>query len=122
LAGGVIQNTVQRLRERLRAPRASLVAWLGPAIGPDHFEVGAEVLAAMQTRLPDAAAAFIPLGNDKYRADLFKLARMALAQAGVDCMGGGGDCTFCDPSRFYSFRRDRVTGRHAAVVWIDPRP
>jgi hypothetical protein len=122
LAGGVIQNTVQRLRQRLFDPAAALVAYLGPAIGPAHFEVGPEVLAAMRAQLPDAAAAFVALDNGKYRADLFKLARMALAQVGVDAVRGGVDCTFSDPVRFYSFRRDRVTGRHAAVVWIKHQP
>lgn len=122
LAGGVIQNTARRLRERLREPGAPLVAYLGPAIGPEHFEVGAEVLAAMQVRLAEAAAAFVPLGSAKYRADLFALARMALAQSGVDCVRGGRECTFSDPARFYSYRRDKVTGRHAALVWIKPRP
>jgi len=119
LAGGVIQETVRVLRARLREPQALLVAYLGPAIGPVHFEVGAEVLQAMQARLPDACAAFVAIGNGKFRADLFQLGKMALAQAGVDAVRGGMDCTFSDPARFYSYRRDRITGRHAALVWIN---
>jgi YfiH family protein len=118
LAGGVIQDTVRVLRARLRQPQAPIVAYLGPAIGPAHFEVGAEVLQAMQARLPDARGAFVELGNGKFRADLFQLGKMALAQVGVYMVRGGTDCTFSDPARFYSYRRDRVTGRHAALIWI----
>jgi YfiH family protein len=119
LAAGVIQNMVRALRTRLNQSAAPLFAYLGPAIGPKHFEVGREVLEAMQTTLPDAAAAFKAIGNGKYLADLFTLGRMALAQVGVDAVAGGHDCTFSDPARFYSYRRDRVTGRHVALIWID---
>ena len=118
LAGGVIQNTVGALRARLHRADTELVAYLGPAIGPAAFEVGPEVLTAMEQRLPHAAAAFVPTSQGKYRADLFALARMALAQVGVVEVAGGGDCTVNDPARFYSFRRDRVTGRQAALIWI----
>jgi YfiH family protein len=121
LAGGVIQSTVRALRDRLRHPDAKLFAYLGPAIGPAHFEVGREVLDAMRARLPDATAAFVDLGTGKYRADLFQLGKQALDQVGVTVIGGGTDCTFSEPARFFSYRRDRVTGRHAALVWIDPQ-
>jgi hypothetical protein len=121
LAGGVIQNTVRALRDRLRQPDAKLFAYLGPAIGPAHFKVGPEVLDAMRAGLPDATAAFVELGNGKYRADLFQLGTQALDQVGVTIIGGGTDCTFSDPARFFSYRRDRVTGRHAALVWINPQ-
>jgi len=118
LANGVLQNTVRALRARLKDPTAELVAYLGPAIGPAHFEVGVEVLQAMRVNLPDAVAAFIDIGNGKYLADLFHLGRMALAQVDVEVVHGGHDCTFGAPARFYSYRRDRVTGRNAALVWI----
>jgi purine-nucleoside/S-methyl-5'-thioadenosine phosphorylase / adenosine deaminase len=119
IAAGVIQGTVRALRQRLADPGAALTAYLGPAIGPAHFEVGAEVLDAMRVKLPHAEDAFVRAGGaGKYRADLFQLGRMALAQVGVSTILGGTDCTFGDPARFYSFRRDRVTGRHAALVWI----
>jgi YfiH family protein len=119
VAQGVIQATVRALRAELRDGDAELIAYLGPAIGPAHFEVGPDVLAAIGATLHGAAAAFRPRG-DKYMADLFALARLALGQAGVTRVHGGADCTFSAPDRFYSFRRDRVTGRHAALVWIDP--
>lgn len=119
LAAGVIQNTAQSIRRRLLDPQAQLLAFLGPAIGPVHFQVGAEVLQAMRTGLPDAERAFVAEKNGKYRADLFELARQALAQVGVTEVYGGGLCTFSDAERFYSFRRHGVTGRHAALIWID---
>jgi YfiH family protein len=122
LAAGVIQNTVQALRRRLGDAHARLSAYLGPAIGPRHFEVGGEVLEAMRSTLPAAARAFVELGGGKFRADLFELARMALTQVGVHAIEGGGECTYSDPLRFYSYRRDGITGRHAALVWIEPRP
>ena len=117
LAAGVIQATVQSMRRKLENSSAELLAYLGPAIGPRHFEVGAEVLDAMQAGLPDALRAFTTLPNGRYLADLFALGRQALAQAGVSRIYGGQDCTFSDPARFYSFRRDRTTGRHAALIW-----
>jgi hypothetical protein len=123
LAAGVIQNTVQALRNRLAQASADpgeFVAYLGPAIGPARFEVGADVLSAMRARLPEADAAFRPASQSgKFYADLFALGRQALAQAGVSAVFGGGECTASDSGRFYSYRRDGVTGRHAAVIWIE---
>ena len=121
LAGGVIQATAAAMRERLGEPQAELLAWLGPAIGPGAFEVGAEVRAAMLERLPAAGAAFVELPDGKYLADLFELGRQALASCAVHAVSGGGACTVSDADRFFSYRRDRVTGRHAALVWIEPR-
>jgi YfiH family protein len=117
LAAGILQNAAAALRGQIDDERADLIAWLGPAIGPERFEVGDDVLAAMRIRLPRAEAAFRPIAAGKYLCDLFLLARQALAQAGVDRVHGGGICTYSDPARFYSFRRDRVTGRHAALIW-----
>lgn len=117
LASGVIQATVNAMRQRLENFGAEVIAYLGPAIGPRHFEVGPEVLDAMRTQLPAAESAFAPHGRGKYLADLFALGHQALAQAGVRRVYGGQDCTFSDPTRFYSFRRDRTTGRHAALIW-----
>jgi YfiH family protein len=117
LASGVIQATVRSMRQRLEDDGAELLAYLGPTIGPRHFEVGAEVLDAMRTNLADADRAFAAQSPNKYLADLFELGRQALAQAGVERVYGGHDCTFSEPARFYSFRRDRTTGRHAALIW-----
>lgn len=119
VATGVIQATVRAMRSALGDGEAELVAYLGPAIGPAHFEVGPEVLEAIAGALPGADGAFRPR-NGKYLADLFALGRLALGQVGVTRVHGGTECTFSAPDRFYSFRRDRVTGRHASLVWIDP--
>lgn len=117
LAAGVVQATVQAMRQRLGDAGADVLAYLGPAIGPRHFEVGPEVLDAMRVQLPDAGRAFVPIADGKYLADLFDLGRQALDQSRVARIYGGTDCTFSDPARFYSFRRDRTTGRHAALIW-----
>jgi len=117
LADGVVQAAAARLRARLDDPTARLVAWLGPCIGPTRFEVGRDVLVAMQARLPDAERAFRPLSAGKYLADLPALARQALAMAAISDIAGGTWCTASDPLRFFSYRRDGVTGRHVVLVW-----
>lgn len=115
LASGVIENTVASLGA---APQ-SVMAFLGPAIGPDAFEVGDEVRAAFCEVDPNAAAAFRPVRAGKWLADLFMLGRQRLARCGVSRIYGGGLCTYSNPDRFYSHRRNPVTGRMAAVVWLD---
>ena len=121
LAAGILQNTAAAMRGGLGDAGATLLAYLGPAIGPSAFEVGPDVLAAMRKRLPQADAAFRPIERQpgKYLCDLFALARQALAQVAVTDVYGDGDCTYSDPARFYSYRRDRITGRHAALIWLD---
>lgn len=119
LAAGVIQATVRAMRRAIDDPGAELIAYLGPAIGGAHFEVGSDVFAAMARTLPRAREAFVPRG-EKYLADLFALGRQALGEEGVARVFGGQDCTYSDPGRYYSYRRDRTTGRHAALAWIDP--
>jgi YfiH family protein len=121
LCGGVIEQTV--LAARGLAPASTdWIAWLGPAIGPAAFEVGEEVREAFLAHDARAALCFTAGARPgKWQADLFGLARQRLAAAGVDRVAGGGECTVADPLRFYSFRRDRVTGRQASFIWIDPR-
>lgn len=114
LAGGVIENTA---RQMAVDPRG-LLAYLGPGIGPGAFEVGAEVRDAFLARDADAAAAFTPHAAGKWLADLFLLARQRLRHAGVGEIHGGTWCTYSDARRFYSYRRERTTGRMAAVIWL----
>ena len=114
LSAGVLERALGALPG---APK-DFIAWLGPAIGPRKFEVGGDVLAAFTGSDPDGATAFEPLREGKWLADLYALARMRLRRAGVSAVFGGGLCTFADPQRFFSHRRDRVTGRHAACIWI----
>jgi polyphenol oxidase len=122
LAGGVLARTVRAMRG---AGAGEILAWLGPAIGPRQFEVGADVLRAFQANAANPAelravnAAFNPLPGraDKYLADIYALARAALAKEGVERVAGGHLCTVSEPARFYSYRRDGVTGRQASLIW-----
>lgn len=116
LAAGVLEATVARMGV---AP-GTIRAWLGPAIGPAAFEVGDEVRAAFVRDDPGAAAAFARGRHaGKWRADLFTLARRRLNHAGVLQIDGGGVCTVSDAGRFYSYRRDGVTGRFASLIWLE---
>jgi YfiH family protein len=115
LAAGVLENTVAALD----ADPATVSAWLGPAIGPTAFEVGDEVREAFVACDPRADEAFTPHGPGKWLSDLFALARLRLDAAGLALVSGGGLCTVSDPTRFFSHRRDRVSGRMAAMVWIE---
>lgn len=115
LAAGVVEATVAALG----CDPARLVAWLGPAIGPQAFEVGAEVQDAFTTRQPEAARYFRPGRGDRRLADLPSLARLRLARSGVTAAFGGTLCTHRDAARFYSYRRDGRTGRMAALCWLD---
>lgn len=114
LAAGVIEAAVARLTE----DPARLLAWLGPAIGPDAFEVGSEVRAAFLTAAPGVDSAFRPRPGGKWLADIYALARIRLASVGVSRVFGGDLCTFADERRFFSFRRDGATGRMASLIWI----
>jgi len=115
LAGGVIEATVKALRV---APEA-LMAWLGPAIGPRHFEVGAEVREALLAGDPGADAAFAANARGRYMADLSALARRRLEALGVGRIYGGGRCTYAEQERYFSHRRDGVTGRQATLIWLE---
>ena len=114
LAAGVIEATVAALA----TDPAGLVAWLGPAIGPTAFEVGGEVRDAFIASQPAAARAFCPGRSGRFLADLPALARMRLAACGVTGVHGGGECSYSDAARFYSYRRDGRTGRMAALLWL----
>jgi YfiH family protein len=129
LAGGVLEATVRDMRAEAGSGMAGgdIIAWLGPAIGPREFEVGEEVLAAFLAGaggVPSAEAAvrraFVarPGMPAKYLADIYALARLALGRVGVTEVSGGDLCTVSDASRFYSYRRDKVTGRQASLIWI----
>jgi YfiH family protein len=123
LLAGVIENTAAAIAQRV-GPEAQLHAFLGPAIGPHAFEVGAEVRAAflqaaLPAEFPATERAFVahPAHVDKFFCNLYALARLRLARVGVTSVTGGDHCTVSEPERFYSFRRARVTGRCAALIW-----
>lgn len=114
LLGGVLEATVATLA----VPASDLLAWLGPAIGPEAFEVGAEVREAYVARLPVSADCFVRNERGRHLADLYRLARLVLEAAGVASVQGGGWCTHRESDRFFSFRRDGVTGRMATLAWL----
>ncbi len=120
LAGGVLERTLQALCRKAACAPAEVQAWLGPAIGPQAFEVGREVYAAFVDAQPQAALAFVASGPGKWHADLFQLARLRLQAAGLPLsqLQGGGMCTVTNPVQYYAYRRDRVTGRQAGLVWL----
>ncbi len=113
LAGGVLTSTIASMP----AKPADLLAWIGPGIGPTAFEVGDDVLQAFCADAPERKAAFKPLRAGKWLCDLPALARDALRRAGVTQVYGGDLCTYTDSERFYSHRRNPVTGRMAALIW-----
>lgn len=118
LVNGVLESTVMAMRAK-GADR--IIAWLGPAIGPERFEVGQEVRDAFVAHDAAASAAFTasPMQPGKYFADIYALARQRLDGAGVTRCHGGGLCTVSDAQRFYSYRRDHVTGRMASLIWVN---
>ncbi|GAB3523819.1 peptidoglycan editing factor PgeF [Photobacterium alginatilyticum] len=114
---GAADGIIEAALDTFHAPADQILAWLGPAIGPNAFEVGNEVREQFVADLPQAEQAFKPYG-DKWLADLYVLARQRLYRAGVSKIYGGDFCTFSSPERFYSYRRDGVTGRQASLIWI----
>ena len=114
LARGVLESAI----DAMRAPPADIIAWLGPAIGPRAFEVGDDVVDAFS----DAGLTpfFTAKRRGKWLADLTGIARAKLERCGVASVHGGGPCTFENPDRFFSYRRDRDTGRVAALIWLSP--
>jgi len=115
LAAGVIEAAVRSMG----TPPSDLLAWLGPAIGPTHFEIGAEVRDALLCADPGADAAIQPNARGRFMADLFALARRRLARAGVKSVYGGGECTFAQADKYFSHRRDGRTGRQATLIWLE---
>jgi len=117
LCAGVIESTV----DAMRVPGGSLLAWLGPAIGPKAYEVGEEVRAAFIARDAQAAVAFTPNRPGHWLLDLYAVARQRLAARGVSRIYGGNLCTYSEPKRFPSYRRDGTRERIAAFVWLESR-
>ena len=124
LAAGILEKTLARFPDAA----TDILVWLGPAIGPCHFEVGAEVRAAFLDACPNEISrqrlqelAFRPAQTGgKYFADLYVLARERLAECGVISVSGGGLCTFCDAEHYYSYRRNSRTGRFASLIGLAP--
>ena len=121
LAGGILENTIRCMTDA-GISRDDLLAWVGPGIGPRAFEIGEDVYDAFVARDDGAREHFRPHLPGKWHADLPALARRALARSGVTQTYGGTGCTFDEPARFYSYRRDGNTGRMAALIWRERVP
>jgi len=118
---GLLAGVLEATLGRMGVPAGEVLAWLGPAIGPAAFEVGDEVRAAFVAVDPAAARAFVPHGAGKWLADIYCLADQRLRFAGVGSVSAGDWCTASDADRFFSYRRDGVTGRQASLIWLDRR-
>jgi hypothetical protein len=114
LCAGVIEATLAAMA----APEGRVLAWLGPAIGPDAYEVGEEVRTAFADGDAQAAGAFRPARRGHWYLDLYAVARQRLVAQGVTRVFGGGLCTASDPARFFSYRRAKESERMAAAIWI----
>lgn len=115
LAQGVLENTLKALD----CPADQVSVWLGPAIGPDVFEVGDEVKEAFVSQLDQTDTAFTRNERGRWLADIYLLARLRLQQQGVQLISGGGFCTYSDSDRFFSYRRQAITGRMASLIWME---
>jgi polyphenol oxidase len=115
LAAGVLEAMVRAMGE----PPGRLMAWLGPAIGIEHFEVGVEVRETLLQADPGAEGAFALNARGRFMADLAALARRRLQALGVGRIDGGGQCTHADAGRYFSYRRDGITGRQATLIWLE---
>lgn len=114
LAAGVIENSIKALA----CPAEDLLVWLGPAIGPRAFVVGEDVFSSFVKKSPEFKAAFEEIANKQWLANLYQLATQHLNKLGIDAIYGGQHCTYTEKEQFFSFRRDKVTGRQASLIWI----
>jgi YfiH family protein len=116
---GLLHGVLSAAVHALHREPAELMAWLGPAIGPAAYEVGAEVRAAFVARAASAQRHFVPNDRGRWQADLYGLAVDSLAAAGVTAIYGGGFCTYSEPTRFFSHRREAPCGRMATLIWLE---
>lgn len=114
LAAGIIQQAVAQFT----GSREEILVWLGPAIGPKAFEVGEEVRQIFIDQLPACQSAFLAQGNHKFLADIYQIARQLLESIDVSAVYGGNRCTYTETDAFFSYRRDRQTGRMASLIWM----
>ncbi len=115
LCDGVIEATI----DAMDVPTGSIMVWLGPAIGPSAFEVGDDVFDEFTRHDAAAADAFTAKANGKWLGNMYQLARQRLNQRGITQIYGGTECTFSDSERYFSYRRDGVTGRMASLIWLE---
>lgn len=130
LLDGVLENTIGALVDTGKVAPSQIMAWMGPAIAPCHFQVGNEVRAAFLDHHAASAgsarsgellnSAFIACPNQpgKWMMDIYAVARQRMQASGVSQVFGGGLCTVCDSQRFFSYRRDGITGRMASLIYL----
>jgi len=122
LSDGILENTISEVLKLAPQLSASdMTAWLGPAIGPESFELGEDVRERFQeTGFHNDAVCFVPIANKpgKYLGNMYQLARDRLEAQGLKSIYGDGMCTVLKPEQFFSYRRDGVTGRFASLIWI----
>ncbi len=119
LAAGIIETAVKNFTDDY----SELLVWLGPAIGPNHYEVGNDVREVFITREPAANTAFVPtgIGRGKWYMDIYRLARQRLQALGLNAIYGGNHCSYRQQEQFYSYRRDGITGRMASLIWQEQK-
>jgi len=119
LAAGIIENTVSKMRE---VGSQEILAWLGPAIGPTCFEVGEDLVSTFVEKDISTRHAFTPVGSNtgKFLANIYQLAHIKLHKLNIHRISGGTHCTMTNEEQFYSYRRDKTTGRMASLIWIKP--
>ncbi|WP_342219767.1 peptidoglycan editing factor PgeF [Rickettsiella endosymbiont of Miltochrista miniata] len=115
LSSGIIETTI----DALSLPPSDILVWLGPAISPQAFIVGEEVFRSFMDKDQTAESAFQPIENNLWHANLYKLAQQRLHKLGITSIYGGNYCTFSDKLRFFSYRRDHITGRMLSLIWIN---
>ena len=116
---GLLNGVIEATAAAMQAPPETMLAWLGPAIGPTAFQVGDEVRAAFVAQDAEARVAFTAQAEGgRWLADLYTLARLRLRRCGISSVYGGEFCTYSDPARFFSYRRDGATGRMATMIWL----
>lgn len=118
---GLVNDVIANLVESMSSPAAELHVWLGPAIGPESFEVGSEVKTQFVAKNPQHEQAFFPTKENKYLCDIYKLAKLELEKIGVKYISGGEHCTVKEKEHFYSYRRDGQTGRMASLIWLNKK-
>jgi len=117
LSAGIIEKTLSHFS----SPCQEIMVWLGPAIGPSQFEVGTDVFTQFTAQSTSAHLAFQQIDSEHYLADIYLLAKQRLNALGITNIYGGEHCTVSDSTRFFSYRRDGMTGRMASMIWIDPK-
>ena len=115
---GLADGILERAIVQFTCSNNNLLIWLGPAIGPAHFEVGRDVVAAFTTHAVEAEQAFTQIDDSHFMADIYLLARQRLHALGITTIYGGDQCTVSDAERFFSYRRGVTTGRMASLIWI----